>query len=221
MQCQRPLVKVTLVALLVVAGSLISARAEPDPVCASTTNVTTVRAAQHPVWDPSYENAGTSTTQRWQPPPRGVPALPRDEDDLKELIGPVYLGRPAQDGQPAQEVPDDELYELIKTDRGGGVVEGDIDWRAKNALATYNLALLFHITGNGYYGHKAAVLLDAYADKFYEWQYNVCSDGDKEELENAAGYKYKVNKCGIWSLFHSDMAVSSYLALAYDLLAPE
>jgi hypothetical protein len=205
MKFQRLLLKISLVALLVVVGSLISARADPDPVCPLTTNVTTVRAAKHPVWDPSYENAGTSTFQRWRKTAYET-ALEEatneteHETALKALIGDYY------------NLPEAKLRERITADRGGANTN---EGRNKNALATYNLALLFHITGDERAGFRAAWLLDEYAKQFPKWTYRVCSRGP-EELPNG-----EIEVCGIWSnLFHSDMAVSSYLALAFDLLAP-
>jgi hypothetical protein len=70
---------------------------------------------------------------------------------------------------------------------------------------TYNFALLYHLTGTSSYAHKAAVLLNRYADVFPSWPLDYS--------DSRGHYMWWDN----W--YHRDLGmVARYLALAYDLI---
>lgn len=138
-------------------------------------------AEEHPVWDPGLEQAATGSLGRGTPP--------ESVEALRALIGD-YLT-----------LSDAQLRARISTTRGGA--SGDDD-RYERAQATYNLALLHHLTGDADAARRSRVLLERYAEVFDGWSYEVCP-----------------TFCGVWTnWYHNDFDVSMQLALAFDLLAP-
>ena len=144
-------------------------------------SITEALAEDHPVWNPKLEQAATGLF--------GNGKVPDSVSALRQLVS-IYI-----------QMTDAQLSQRIGTQRGGAVGEEAIRERAE---ATYNLALLFHLTGKRDYGRRSAILLRAYASAFPLWEYNVCN-----------------GQCGLWTnWYHADFYVSKNLALAYDLLAP-
>jgi len=139
-------------------------------------------AEDHPVWSPGLEQTATAGKFGNAKPPESVSALRR-------LVSRYIL------------MTDTQLNDRIGSQRGGAHGAEAVRERAE---ATYNLALLYHLTGNRDYGRRSAILLRAYANAFPSWKYEVCE-----------------GKCGVWTpWYHADFFVSKNLALAYDLLAP-
>jgi MYXO-CTERM domain-containing protein len=152
------------------------------------TSAWTSRAEDHPVWDPGLEQAAYGVLGGGTPP--------STIDELRALVEP-YLT-----------MSDAELQARISTERGGAA---DGAGRYERAQATYDLALLYHLTGELDYAHRAAVLLARYAQVFPSWSYEVCP-----------GQTANGNTCGVWTdWYHDDFDVSMLLALAFDLLAPD
>jgi len=98
---------------------------------------------------------------------------------------------------------DAELRNLLDTSGRDPSLVGNGDGiNIQMVYITYDLALLYHLTGDTTYAHKAAVLLDRYADVFPYWP-----------KDNEVGQR------GIWSSwFHQDLDVARRLAEAYDLI---
>lgn len=139
-------------------------------------------AETHPIWNPGLAQAATGAL--------GTGNAPKDEAALKALVS-SYLS-----------LSDSQLKAKISTTRGGA---SDDKQRYALAQATYNLALLYHLTKNTDYAHRSGVLLKRYADVFPGWSYDTCH----------------TIPCGVWTdWYHNDFDVSMLLALAYDLLAP-
>ena len=77
---------------------------------------------------------------------------------------------------------------------------------------TYDLALLYHLTGKSDYAVRTAHLLDRYAEVFPQWAKRF------EAKYKAKNSRYR-GKHGLWSKwFVRDMENAQKLALAYDLI---
>jgi len=77
---------------------------------------------------------------------------------------------------------------------------------AAMVFITYDFALLYHLTGDTNYAHKAAILLNRYAEVFPQWPLDYS--------DRLGHYMWWDN----W--FHRDLGiVARYLAQAYDLVA--
>jgi len=140
-----------------------------------------VAAEEHPVWNPGLEQAATGSLGSGTPP-ASIDALRTSLD--------AYLT-----------MSDAQLRAQIGSMRGGAASNGE---RYARAQATYNLALLFHLTDDADPARRARVLLERYAEQFPGWSYQVCT-----------------GQCGVWTdWYHNDFDVSMLLALAFDLLAP-
>ncbi|MBJ20219.1 MAG: hypothetical protein CL933_12485 [Deltaproteobacteria bacterium] len=143
-----------------------------------------VSAERHPIWNPGLEQSAHGRLGRGQGP--------ATIEALRESVRP-YLG-----------LADRELRRKIGAMAGGARGEAAIRERAQ---ATYNLALLHHLTKSSEqeetdYGHRSALLLTRYAEVFPFWDYKVCK-----------------GQCGLWTdWYHADFDTSMNLALAYDLL---
>ena len=145
------------------------------------TLMTTVSFAEdHPIWNPGLEQAAIKAS--------GSSSAPVDIDELRDLVS-NYLS-----------MSDSHLRNRLSNAPGGASSDTAIRERAE---ATYNLALLFHLTKTTDYARRAAILLNRYAEVFPNWGYTVCN-----------GF------CGIWTgWYHNDFDISRHLALAYDLIA--
>ncbi|HMR10145.1 MAG TPA: hypothetical protein PKA88_30420, partial [Polyangiaceae bacterium] len=107
-------------------------------------------AETHPIWNPGLAQAATGDLGTGNPP--------KDEAALKSMVS-SYLS-----------LSDSQLQAKISTTRGGA--SGDKQ-RYALAQATYNLALLYHLTKNTDYAHRSGVLLKRYADVFPGWSYDT------------------------------------------------
>ncbi len=145
---------------------------------------TAAAAASPPIWNPGLEQAAYGRLGRGR--------APASIEELRESVRP-YLS-----------LSDRQLRNKIGLMKGGAENEAAIRERAQ---ATYNLALLYHLTNTNSdektdYGRRSAILLMRYAEVFPFWNYVVCK-----------------GECGIWTnWYHADFDTSINLALAYDLL---
>ena len=139
-----------------------------------------VSSGEHPIWDPGLEQAATGRLGRGSPP--------KSVADLEASVR-RYLS-----------LTDEELRQQISTEKGGASSEEAIRERAQ---ATYNLALLHHLTqrtssDEADYARRSAILLARYAEVFPSWKYEVCH-----------------GSCGLWTdWYHADFETSMNLALA-------
>lgn len=91
---------------------------------------------------------------------------------------------------------DDQLRNQLNTSGANDSLNIDM------VYITYDLALLYHLTKDTNYAHRAAVLLDRYAEVFPSWPDRVGSDRN-----------------GFWGdWFHVELNVARRLAEAYDLI---
>lgn len=121
----------------------------------------------------------------WQPP-----------EAATELSARIYRTQLAARLAPYLNMTDEQLRALL--DNAGRANPQNIEMVA----VTYDLALLYHLSGSLEAAHRAAVLLLRYAEVFPHWPKEYCT-----------------GSCGIWtSWYHNDLETPMHLALAYDLI---